>query len=717
MNIKLALAIIAAAFIHSLLSGQSETYSVKKAWFSTDKYDEFSPVCYKNGIVFCTNRPSTKIMSYSTEGNKGFVKINFVDSVGFTQQAPKFFSKKLNTKFNDGPVTFSRKGDTIYYSRNIIVDGKLSDISSLRNKLGIFYSVFDGNDWTKTRDLRINSEWYNITTPWLTPDGKRIYFASDKPGGYGGSDLYYSDFENDYWGDPVNMGPVINTTGNESYPFINAAGEFFFSSDGHPGLGGKDIFYAPHADTSWLEPVCLEAPINSQYDDFGIFTDTLMNEGYFSSNRDKSIDIFHFKTNFPQVFYNSPQQENNYCYIFSDSGSIPVDTTHLQYRWSFGDGKTAKSLKATHCFQGPGTYNIRLDILEKGTGRLFFSKLNYDLQIIDFKQAYINSPSYAVKGAGVSFDALKSYLPGFKIISYSWDFGDNNRTNGEKVIHSFAQKGEYSVNLEIAMRCDTNSVIVRKTGVSRKITILDDVAQVKSYLSKITGENERPHDVKISANSTILPKYSAESEFKKDVVFRVELISSKTKLDLTGKTFKSVPPIYLVKESLDQFTNEYTYTVDQQLNLMATYTTYIKMAGLGFVNDKVKMVVLTEPAEKELNNLIRINGAFADTYFDFSDKLTSNAFIMLDQIVKFMNKYPALRLEVGVHSDNMGSEDANLQLSQKRAQLLADYLTTRGVNARRVVARGYGGAKPIASNMLEKERKLNRRIDFTIVSK
>ena len=159
-------------------------------------------------------------------------------------QNVRLFSKSLKTKFNDGPVTFSSKGDTIYYSRNIIVDGKLSELSSVRNKLGIFYAVFDGEEWTKIRELRINNEWYNVTTPWSLRDGKRLYFASDKPGGYGGSDLYYCQWNNDYWDEPVNLGPVINTKGNESYPFMNSAGEFFFSSDGHPGIGGKDIFFS-----------------------------------------------------------------------------------------------------------------------------------------------------------------------------------------------------------------------------------------------------------------------------------------------------------------------------------------------------------------------------------------------------------------------------------------------------------------------------------------
>ena len=86
-------------------------------------------------------------------------------------------------------------------------------------------------------------------------------------------------------------------------------------------------------------------------------------------------------------------------------------------------------------------------------------------------------------------------------------------------------------------------------------------------------------------------------------------------------------------------------------------------------------------------------------------------------MVKYMNKYPAVRVEIAVHSDNIGSAEANTALSQKRSQLLIDYLINRGVNSRRLVAKGYGGSKPIASNLLEKDRKLNRRIDFTIIRK
>ena len=716
MNFKLTSAVILAAFIHSLLSGQSETYTVKKASFSTDKYDEFSPVCYKNGIVFCTNRPSTTLLNYSNAEDRGFFNIDYIDSADIDFQSPGVFSKKLATKFNDGPVTFNSKGDTIYYSRNIIIDGRRSEISSVRNKLGIFYAVFDGNDWTKIRELRINNEWYNVTTPWLSPEGRRLFFASDKPGGYGGSDLYYCQWRNDYWDDPVNLGPVINTKGNESYPFLTPAGEFLFSSDGHKGLGGKDVFFSRYADSAWSEPVGLDAPLNSQYDDFGIFTDTLMEEGYFSSNRDKSIDVFKFTTNFPQIFYKAPQKENNYCFLFNDPGSIVIDSLNLLYKWSFSDGKTITGAVVSHCFPGPGNYNVRLDIIDRASGRLFFTKLMNEIDIRDFEQAYINSQDFSVKGEEISFDGLKSYLPGYKILRYSWDFGDKTRTRGDKVTHVFSEKGEYEVNLELALRSDSNE-LVKKTGISKKIMIFENTEGANSFIGKGASEKVTFSDVRNAENAVVVNKYSAESEYKRDAVFRIELLTSNNKLDINGAQFRNLPSIFTVKERFDQVDGVYSYTVDQQLNLMATYPSYLKIASLGYKDVKIKIDVLTDPAEKELHNLIRINGAFADTYFDYSDRLTSNAFIMLDQIVKLMNKFPVLKLEVAVHTDNTGSADNNLAVSQKRSQLLVDYLTNRGISIRRLVPTGFGGSKPIASNMFEKERKLNRRIDFIIIGK
>lgn len=714
MTRKLIVVILFAMFSLIIL-GQSETYTVKKASFCSDKYDEFSPVYYKSGIVFSSNR-NIGLSSHSDSQNKGLFKIYYVDTTGKADvNSAKLFSKYLTSILNDGPVTFNRLRDTIYFSRNQDVSSKLSDISSPRNKLGIFSAVLIDGKWTKIRDVRINNEWYNITTPCLSPDGKKLYFASDKPGGYGGSDLYYSLWKGGRWEDPVNLGPVINTKGNESYPYINPAGELFFSSDGHESMGGKDIFFSMFSDSTWLEPVRLDPPINSKYDDFGIVTDTLMNEGYFSSNREKSIDIFHFQTNHPQVLYNTIQKDNQYCFMFSDSGDLFIDPVKLKYTWDFGNGQKASGTEVSHCFPGPGKYIVKLDMVDKTSGKLFFSKLIYNLELHDYKQAFISSPDVAVKGETVKFDGVRSNLPGYKILRYSWDFRDGNRLFGEKVEHAFKESGEYLVNLELALKSDSGNDF-RKTGVSKKIIVFNDAQEKTTYLTKMALTKSTLPYVEKFENAHKKTLFSAEAEFRKDAVFNVELISSKTRISPDSWTFRNVPKKYTITEKYIPEDSTYSYIVDQEMSLMATYPAYSELFALGLKDVRIKIYVLKEPAEKELHNLIKINGAFADSYFDSSGKLTSNAYIMLDQIVKLMNKYPALRLEVAVHSDTSTPADANLSLSQLRSQLLVTYLINRGISTHRLVATGFGGSKPIASNYLEKDRKLNRRIDFIIIS-
>jgi outer membrane protein OmpA-like peptidoglycan-associated protein len=738
MNYKLALSVFIASFLQLVLLGQSDTYLIKKATFSSDKYDEFSPVYYKNGIVFSSNR-NISLMNYSTNEDKGLFKIVFIDTTGIVNtqndnlitkilktnvksdsaglvkwQNARPFSKNLTTKLNDGPVTFNSRKDTIYYSRNLQAGAVLRDISSPRNKLGIFYAIKDGEEWTKIREFRINNEWYNVTTPALSPDSKKLFFASDKPGGYGGSDLYYCQWKDDYWNDPVNLGPAVNTKGNEAYPFITPSGELLFSSDGQPGFGGKDIFFSRYSDSTWLQPVHLDAPINSEFDDFGIITDSLMNTGYFTSNRDKSMDIFHFTTVFPQIFFSSVQRDNQYCFMFSDSGALVIDTLNLRYIWDFGDGKKDSGELVTHCFPGTGKYDVKLNIIEKATGNLFFSKLEYNVEVKDFEQPYITSENVVLKGDSVDFDGLKSHFPRHRIQDFTWDFGDGIRTKGERVKHSFNESGEYMVNLGLTLKNDSTREI-HKTGSSKKVIVVNTLMEKSSKTDEVAASKPVYPDINRYSNAHIKPLFSAEKEFNQDAVFQVELITSESKIDLKSNLFSFVPKKYVVEEIFNSDSGSYSYIVDQQMNLMATYNAYADMVGTGYKHARVKMVILKDPVAKELNSVKRVYGTLTDSYFDSNSKLTSSAYLLLDQIVKILNKYPAIKLEVMVHTDNTGSAEDKLVLSQTYAQAATSYLINRGINGKRLTATGFGSSKPIAPNFVEKDRKLNRRIDFRII--
>ena len=336
---------------------QSQRFIVKPAPFSSRIYDEFSPVFYKGGIVFCSNQSDNSLVSYKDEQNRLF-KIFFVTKKGSTGwNHPKILAKEITTAFNDGPATFNENGNIMYYSRNNSIENSLRNISDTSNKLGIYSAELIDGIWTNIKPFTYNNPLYSFCTPALTPDGERIYFSSDMPGGSGGMDLYYCDRRNNDWDQPVNLGPVINTPKNESFPFACKYGKLFFASDGHKGFGGKDLFYTQEINGEWIVPVHLDSAINSTADDFGLVTDSTFENGYFSTNRRKTDDIFSFSSA-PIEFTNCDSiKENNYCFTFYDEKQRLIDTIPVTYKWDFGDGIIRIGKEVKHCFPGPGKYS------------------------------------------------------------------------------------------------------------------------------------------------------------------------------------------------------------------------------------------------------------------------------------------------------------------------------------------------------------------------
>jgi hypothetical protein len=511
------------------------------------------------------------------------------------------------------------------------------------------------------------------------------------------------------------MGPEINTKGNESYPSMNEGGEFFFSSDGHPSLGGKDIFVTKQKGSGWLKAVRLDSPINSTFDDFGIITDPLMNEGFFSSNRGKTIDIYHFKTNFFSYLFTEPQVENQFCLAVSDTGTLEADTLRFKYVWDFGDNSKYSGRNAIHCFDKSGRYLINLDIVEKSSGKLFFHKIGYDVDIQDFSQPFINCVDVAFLGETVSLDGVKSHCPGYSVSGYYWELGDGTSETGDRVVHSYAKSGDYLIKLGLILKSQTSGELIKRS-VSKAIKIFANEQDKLEFLAKNSGALKTFNDVSKCRNVKILSYYTAEGEYKKESDFQVVILTSKNKIPVGSTTFRLVPSKYSLKEIFDSQTGLYCYIVDSQLSLMATYPAYSEMLALGFGNAFIRLNIIDDPAEKELYLIKKNYNLLTDINLDANNILTTNAFIMLDQVVNLMNKYPNIKLEVGVHTDNQGIAGNNMKLSQFRAQVIVNYLINRGVSGKRLFAKGYGSTKPVASNAYPTERRNNRRIDFIIVN-
>lgn len=713
MKLKISLYHILILFL-PLTSFSQETYTISRAPFSGKRHSEFSPVFYKDKIVFSGNRKSTVAGFTSIEG-EGFFNIYCVDSSSNKKGKVKLFSRDLKSRLNDGPLTFSSGGDTVYFSRNLIVKGSVNELSSVRNKLGIFMAVMQDGRWTRIREFRYNNEWYNVSTPFLSHNGQRLYFSSDKPGGYGGSDLYYCEWKDGFWDEPVNLGPEINTPGNEAYPYINSSGELFFSSDGHPGQGGKDIFVSKQQGNKWLKPVALDPPINSEFDDFGIITDTLVNEGYFSSNREGTLSIYHFATGFPQIFYSDFQKENQHCFLFQDSGSVKIDTTHLKLRWDLGDGTIINGDKVRHCYSAPGNYRVKLDVFDRKSGKKFFSKLEYELQLKDYEQAYISSPDYGSKDVELEFSALQSNLPGNLILDFAWDFGDGHRVSGEPVVnHTYTEAGEYNVSLILTIRSESSGTL-KRTIVTKPVAIFNNPLEAEVYAAGKGSGKISFTDIRDYENAFINTLWSAESNYTKDAVFRVEVLVSPTKVSVNDRRFKNIPSKYSISERFYPVDSMYHYFADQQMELMFTCQAFNDILNSGYKDVSIKLHRLRDPIERELYTLKRNYGTMADEYFDRYGSISSTAYLFLDQIVILMNRNPDIKMEVGVHTDNLGTEAANLKLSQTRAQTIANYLINRGISPQRLKAVGYGSQYPVAPNVYEADRRFNRRLDFKLI--
>jgi len=702
----LILAIISAG---STLSAQQQPFTITKSAFSTDLFDEFAPVFYRDGLLFSTDRGQ----AVSSQGQP-VIKMFYADTLAVNVKS-RLFSKDLKSKLNDGPASFNRTFDTIYFSRNLVIEGNFKLLSTFRNKLGLFYAVTEEKGWGKVREIRFNTEWFNITMPSLSHDGKRLYFASDKPDGLGGLDIYFSNWKNGYWEDPVNLGPVVNTGGNETYPFINETGELFFASDGHDGLGGKDIYVTKQKGNEWFEPVRLASPLNTEYDDFGIVTNATMNEGYISSDRGgRSVDIYRFKSVIPQIWFAEPQKENLYCFSVSDTGNIQIDTERLEYVWDFGDNTRVSGNAAEHCFPGPGKYNIALEINDRRTGSSYFLKQTYDIEIIDYDQPYITSPDYAVAGETVEFDGMKSYCPGYTVTGFYWDLGDGTQKSGASARHAYSKSGEYSVRLGLTLRePSTGNILTR--AVTKKIRVFDTQQEMESILAARPAPEKMVVDLRQFKNLKINGQYSSEAEYFKEAVFQVEILSSKTKMTLSNPIFRSVPAKYTVREIHYPETETYSYVIDQQMSLMAAYPAWYEMVNGGFRGAIIRLFILTDPAERELNILKKNYGVMTDTYFDPNNRLVTNAYLMLDQVVMLMNKYPGIKLEIGVHTDNQGVAATLDRLTQTRAHVIVNYLINRGVSASRLTPKGYGGSRPVAPNTGWLERRQNRRVEFTVI--
>jgi outer membrane protein OmpA-like peptidoglycan-associated protein len=210
--------------------------------------------------------------------------------------------------------------------------------------------------------------------------------------------------------------------------------------------------------------------------------------------------------------------------------------------------------------------------------------------------------------------------------------------------------------------------------------------------------------------------YSLEDAQEEDAIFRVEVLNSESRISTDSSVFDPLRGVYDIKEVYLRDDSLYSYTVGESENVLGTYDVYADVVTRGFENASVRSYILADLAEEELLQLTSDLGNFSDAYFEFDDyRIGEASYPILDEVVNIMNRYPKLRLEIAAHTDNMGSFEYNMTLSQKRAQSIVDYLVEKGIEAERLIGMGYGESRPIAPNTTEEGKMLNRRVEFIIL--
>ncbi len=285
---------------------QSGRYVIKNL-SKNSAYTDFAPSFYKDKLVFSSARKNKKkvkkINQWTNQPYLNLFSYSPSDTTRFS--FPRKFSVNLNSRLHESTSTFHGDGTLVYFTRNNFVDFKLKKDSIGISRLKILKaSLNEELKWSSVVDLPFNNDQYSTAHPSLSYDGKKLYFVSDMPGGYGMSDIYVVDVLDDgTFGEPKNLGPDINTEGRDTFPFIAENGELYFASDGHLGLGGFDVFVI-NLKNEEKKVYNIGAPINSSSDDITFIIDSDSRKGYFASNRSGGRgddDIYSFIENTPLI--------------------------------------------------------------------------------------------------------------------------------------------------------------------------------------------------------------------------------------------------------------------------------------------------------------------------------------------------------------------------------------------------------------------------------
>ena len=300
-----------------------EMYEIRGMEINT-AFAEFGPTIYNGDLLFNSFRTDISAKRKANDGDTELSVGNALFVAGnYGKKQVKQFVRPVKGEQSVGHVRYAANGKWVVFDKHDLRSGqRLFDDRAGKMSVSIAEVTEDG-EWTHIKPFNYNSSEYATGYPCLNADGSVMYFASTRPGGYGGWDLYVSFKSRDGWTAPQNLGPAVNTPGNEIAPFY-AERKLYFTSDWHPGMGGFDIFKAVSSNGQWTSVKSMGYPLNSPKDDLDYFWDTETNTGYFTSNRLGGLGQY-------DVYECTPRYEEITMIVRQQGDESPIDGAVIRY--------------------------------------------------------------------------------------------------------------------------------------------------------------------------------------------------------------------------------------------------------------------------------------------------------------------------------------------------------------------------------------------------
>ncbi len=741
-------------------------YEVKNVESINTKRSEFCPIIVNNKLVFVAEKVNDIVdFEKSLTNNQPYLNIFASEIKNNEVKKEKLFSKKINSNFHDGPITFSGDGKTAAYTRvNYIVNKKNKNFI---NRAKIYFSEVNGTSFSKSKPFVYNSDDYSCAHPTLSTDGTTLFFSSDMPGTIGGQDIWMCKKNGDSWDKPVNLGFDVNTSGDEVFPSLKKDGILYFSSNGLPGFGDLDIFTAKQVEGKWLMQRNEGLYLNSKSDDFGI---TFLNDsvGYFSSNREGGKgedDIYWYKYTNKNISVdgtilltenaNDPAKGVK-VYLLDDKGKA-IDSTKTNDKGYFVfknldadktymaevEGSDVNLKNKSRYYLADKNSKISRITHDNGPGQKFVFK-NLPVDPNGMPDLY-NNDDLSLAGNLLYGENPSKPIANKKVVIKN-EFGDIVEETTTNEFGAFAFRNlpldqNYSLSIvDDDLPLDTKIILTNKSGKEVKIARSDAKGGFKFSLlsvdkSAIADLSVDDKDLVMALNGYLYDQDKKAIGNAKVTIFDKAEVIENLITDEKGKfAFKNLGAdknyLFSIDDSDPRFTNvTKIYIADSRGRIYREIKRNSngkfqfdlldidKSAMGGYSVDDPWLEVLNMK-NKQKQEAITIIESLYYAYGDF--KIDASGQNILDKVITVLNSNKNLNIELSSHTDSRSSDGFNLALSQKRAKAAVDYIISKGINKSRLKAVGYGESRLLNNckndaPCSEEEHAKNRRTEFKIV--